>query len=58
MIAARLEADTDADEPDTQQLLTCLQESPPLSVTMAEQIAELRGWAQGRCMPAHAAADD
>jgi len=26
--------------------------SPPLSVTMAEKIAELRAWARDRCVPA------
>jgi ATP-dependent 26S proteasome regulatory subunit len=30
----------------------CLRGSPPLSVTMGERIAELRAWAQGRCVPA------
>jgi len=29
-----------------------LADSPPLSVTRAEQVAELRAWAQGRCVPA------
>jgi SpoVK/Ycf46/Vps4 family AAA+-type ATPase len=36
----------------TQTLLHALQESKPLSVTMAEKIAGLRQWAQGRCVPA------
>lgn len=37
----------------TSLLLHTLAESPPLSVTMAEQMAALRAWAQKRCMPAH-----
>lgn len=37
---------------DTGMILGTLTGSPPLSVTMAEKIASLRGWAQGRCVPA------
>ena len=37
---------------DTAGILAVLKESPPLSVTMREQIAELRQWAEGRCVPA------
>lgn len=33
-------------------VLTALQTSPPLSVTMAERMADLREWAKGRCVPA------
>ena len=37
----------------TMDLLTrALRESPPLSVTMAEKVAELRAWAKNRCVPA------
>jgi SpoVK/Ycf46/Vps4 family AAA+-type ATPase len=36
----------------TQHVLAALRNSPPLSVTMAEKVAELREWAQGRCVPA------
>lgn len=36
----------------TADLVAAIQESPPLSVTMAERIAQLRAWAQGRCVPA------
>jgi SpoVK/Ycf46/Vps4 family AAA+-type ATPase len=36
----------------TGHLLKALQESPPLSVTMAERVAALRRWAKGRCVPA------
>lgn len=34
------------------RLLDALEQSPPLSVTMAEKIASLRRWADGRCVPA------
>jgi SpoVK/Ycf46/Vps4 family AAA+-type ATPase len=37
---------------DTQRILHALEESPPLSVTMAERVQALREWAQGRCVPA------
>jgi SpoVK/Ycf46/Vps4 family AAA+-type ATPase len=37
---------------DTAGVLQALQDSPPLSVTMAERIAALRQWARGRCVPA------
>lgn len=36
----------------TADVLESLQTSPPLSVTMAERIAQLRAWAKGRCVPA------
>ncbi len=36
----------------TEHVLTALRTSPPLSVTMAEKVAELREWARGRCVPA------
>jgi SpoVK/Ycf46/Vps4 family AAA+-type ATPase len=36
----------------TAHVLAALKNSPPLSVTMAERIAELRQWAEGRCVPA------
>ena len=36
----------------TAHILTALRTSPPLSVTMAEHVAELRAWAKGRCVPA------
>lgn len=37
---------------DTARILAALHDSPPLSVTMAERIAALRAWADGRCAPA------
>lgn len=36
----------------TEHILTALRESPPLSVTMRERIAELRSWARTRCVAA------
>ncbi len=36
----------------TEILITTLRNSPPLSVTMAERINDLRAWSQGRCVPA------
>lgn len=36
----------------TERLVESLRGSPPLSVTMAEKIAELREWAEGRCVKA------
>jgi SpoVK/Ycf46/Vps4 family AAA+-type ATPase len=39
-------------EVSTEHILNALKNSPPLSVTMAEKVAELRAWSQGRCVPA------
>ena len=36
----------------TEHILRALQNSPPLSVTMAEKVEDLREWARGRCVPA------
>lgn len=36
----------------TELVARALRESPPLSVTMAERVAELRAWAKNRCVPA------
>ena len=36
----------------TDMILSTLQTSPPLSVTMAEKVECLRVWAEGRCVPA------
>jgi ATP-dependent 26S proteasome regulatory subunit len=36
----------------TRHVLAALKNSPPLSVTMAEKVAELREWSAGRCVPA------
>ena len=39
-------------ELDTAMILEAIKSSPPLSVTMAERVDDLRMWAQGRCVPA------
>jgi MoxR-like ATPase len=39
-------------ELSTEHVLKAIKNSPPLSVTMAEKVAELRAWAVGRCVPA------
>jgi SpoVK/Ycf46/Vps4 family AAA+-type ATPase len=36
----------------TEHILSAMKASPPLSVTMAEKVAELREWAADRCVPA------
>jgi len=36
----------------TERILRALETSPPLSVTLAEQVQHLRTWAKGRCVPA------
>ena len=36
----------------TERILTAIHQSPPLSVTMAEKVSDLRAWAKGRCVPA------
>ena len=52
IVSALHEAYAGREELTTAHVLASLQGSPPLSVTMAERIAELRAWAQGRCVPA------
>jgi len=37
---------------DTDLIVSALENSPPLSVTMAETVEDLRDWSQGRCVPA------
>jgi hypothetical protein len=37
---------------DTDGIVAALEASPPLSATMNEQVAALRQWARGRCVPA------
>jgi SpoVK/Ycf46/Vps4 family AAA+-type ATPase len=36
----------------TEHIVEALRNSPPLSVTMAEKVQELRDWAKNRCVPA------
>jgi ATP-dependent 26S proteasome regulatory subunit len=52
IIAALHEAFSSKKKLSTETIERCLRNSPPLSVTMAEKIAELRDWAKGRCVPA------
>jgi AAA+ superfamily predicted ATPase len=52
IIAARHEAFSRRQHVTTESLLDVLRASPPLSVTMAEKVAQLRQWAQGRCVMA------
>ncbi|MCC7292537.1 MAG: AAA family ATPase [Phycisphaerales bacterium] len=52
-VLAALHEAFDRGEPlTTAGILGVLATSPPLSVTMAEQVESLRAWAKGRCMPA------
>ncbi|MEM1328966.1 MAG: AAA family ATPase [Planctomycetota bacterium] len=39
-------------EIETRDVLEAVRASPPLSVTRRESIAQLRAWAEGRCVPA------
>ena len=50
IISALHEAYAAKSELTTERVLESLKGSPPLSVTMAERIAELRAWAAGRCV--------
>jgi hypothetical protein len=52
IVAALHEAFAEKSEINTARILSVLERSPPLSVTMAERIQSLREWAQGRCVPA------
>ena len=52
ILSALHEAFSQKAEPTTESIFARLRESPPLSVTMAEKIANLRSWAQDRCVPA------
>lgn len=52
IVASLHEAYAASRELDTDHVAAAIAASPPLSVTMAERIAELRAWAAGRCVPA------
>jgi AAA+ superfamily predicted ATPase len=52
VIAGLHAAYADKAELDTDRLTSAIRGSPPLSVTMAEKVADLRRWARGRCVPA------
>jgi len=52
IVAALHEAFAAKSDLTTDLIARALRESPPLSVTMAEKVAELRAWAKNRCVPA------
>ncbi len=52
VIAALHEAFSGKGEVTTDSIRRAVEASPPLSVTMAEKISDLREWAKGRCVPA------
>jgi SpoVK/Ycf46/Vps4 family AAA+-type ATPase len=52
VVSALYDAFAARQELTTQHVLAALKNSPPLSVTMAEKVALLRAWSQGRCVPA------
>jgi SpoVK/Ycf46/Vps4 family AAA+-type ATPase len=52
VIAALCEAFAAKRELCNDDLHQAFKNSPPLSVTMAEQVQQLRDWSKGRCMPA------
>ena len=52
IVAALHNAFATRSELTTERVIETLQASPPLSVVMAERIAGLRRWAEGRCVPA------
>lgn len=52
VISALHEAYSKKEELDTNRVITALQNSPPLSVTMREKVEALLAWAEGRCVPA------
>ncbi len=52
IVSARHEAFARREKVTTQRLVDVYNASPPLSVTMAEKVADLRRWAQDRCVMA------
>jgi len=52
IISALHEAYADRKGLCTERIVSAMKASPPLSVTLAEQVQYLRAWAQGRCVPA------
>ena len=52
ILTALHEAYAEKTELTTQRVADALAGSPPLSVIMAERVAALRRWAEGRCVPA------
>lgn len=54
IISALHDAFADGAELDNERIALAIESSPPLSVTQAERVEALRGWASGRCVPADA----
>lgn len=52
IVSALYDAYADQQRLDTARITQALQQTRPLSVLMAEQIAALREWARARCVPA------
>ncbi|MBM4107460.1 MAG: AAA family ATPase [Phycisphaerae bacterium] len=52
VLSALTEARDAGHEVTTADVERAMRGSPPLSVTMAERVEELRAWAKGRCVPA------
>jgi MoxR-like ATPase len=52
IVGALYDAFAEKTELTTKHVLNALEQSPPLSVTMAERVAALREWSRGRCVPA------
>ncbi len=52
IMSAMHRAFADKAEPTTEHVKAAIEGSPPLSVTMAEKVARLRAWADGRCVSA------
>ena len=52
VISALHDAHSQGKDLTTEMVAEAVRHSPPLSVTMAEKVAALRGWAQGRCVAA------
>lgn len=50
VVAAMHDAFAQDTEVDTDRIVRAISISPPLSVTMAEKVAALREWAEGRCV--------
>ena len=52
VISALHQAYDEKSELDTEKIIHAVKISPPLSVTMAEKVQQLRQWAKNRCVPA------
>jgi AAA+ superfamily predicted ATPase len=52
IISALHEAYAEKSSLTTERIISALEASPPLSMTLAEKVEYLRTWARGRCVPA------